>query len=79
MESTPIGISKLKAMTYRDLRELHETLLVEEFSGKPVGVVLPYVEYLKMQGLIIKLDQLLNDPNSGAINRLKQIMDERNV
>lgn len=54
MKTIVCGVSKFKMMTYKQLRELKDTLLVEEYGGKPIVAVVPYREYLEMQNLIIK-------------------------
>jgi hypothetical protein len=55
MQTVIIGISKLRRMNGRDLRELREILHIQDFSNSnPIAVVIPYDEYLSMQSVIIK-------------------------
>lgn len=59
MKLESMGISKLKSLTYKDLRELKDILVVEEFTNQPVVAIVPWRDLLRMQYLIIKADQLL--------------------
>lgn len=59
MKLESMGISKLKSLTYKDLRELKDILVVEEFTNRPVVAIVPWRDLLRMQYLIIKADQLL--------------------
>lgn len=55
MKTEQIGITKLKTLTYKDLKELDETILeIEEYKGRAVAVLIPMRMFLKMQYLIIK-------------------------
>lgn len=59
MKLQTIGITKLKELTYKDLRELKDILMVEEFTNRALVAIVPYRDFLKMQYLIIKADRLL--------------------
>lgn len=59
MKLESIGISALRKLNYRELRELKDILVVEEFTNRPVVAIVPWRDLLRMQYLIIKADQLL--------------------
>lgn len=59
MKFQTIGITKLKELTYKDLRELKNILVVEEFTNRALVAIVPYRDLLRMQYLIIKADRIL--------------------
>ena len=60
MKSEPIGITKLKSLTYKDLRELENVLMIEEYKGRVLVAIVPMKVFLKMQYLILRSEELLN-------------------
>jgi len=60
MKSESIGITKLKSLTYKDLRELDNILAVEEYKGRALVAVIPYRYFLKMQYIIIRASEELD-------------------
>lgn len=60
MQTKSIDITKITKITYKQLREIKDVLLIEEFKDKPIAVLIPYEYYLEMQSLIIRADSLLS-------------------
>lgn len=55
-----VCITKFRRMRIKDYRALESVLLIEEYSDRPIAVLMPYSKYLEMQTLIIKISEGLD-------------------
>lgn len=60
METPSCSVRELQSMKAEDLKLLRDVMIVED-AGEMLVAVLPYQYYLKIQTLMIKLDEYLDE------------------